>query len=112
MTFTQFCSEKNNFAYVCSATDAADKQRRLGELRKRFEQSDFSSDGTTAAFGQPERTETAFNDLRRLTVRHSVRDSIKAYVLSRNESIRKQKDKQKEKEKAEQNPLVSKPFWF
>jgi hypothetical protein len=67
---------------------------------------------TDSDFGQAERTEAAFNDIKRLTVRHSVQDSIKQFLTSRNESIRKQKDKQKEKEKAEQNPMVSQPFWF
>jgi hypothetical protein len=67
---------------------------------------------TDSDFGQSERTEAAFNDLRRITVIHSVQSSIKQFLTSRNESIRKQKEKQKEKEKAMQNPLVSKPFWF
>jgi hypothetical protein len=61
-------------------------------------------------FGQPERTESCFNDLRRLTVRHSVADSIKQFVLKRNNEA--QKKKEKEKQKAAQNPLVSKPFWY
>jgi hypothetical protein len=67
---------------------------------------------TDSDFGQPERTESCFNDLRRLTVVHSVKDSIKQFLTSRNDSIRKQKDKQKEKEKVIQNNHVSHPFWF
>jgi hypothetical protein len=60
----------------------------------------------TNAFGQAERTETAFNDIKRLTVRHSVADSIKRFVLKRN------MEAQKKKEKAKQNNMSSSPFWF
>jgi hypothetical protein len=67
---------------------------------------------TDSDFGQAERTEAAFNDIKRLTVRHSVQSSIKQFLTSRNESIRKQKEKQKEKEKVIQNNHVSHPFWY
>jgi hypothetical protein len=53
-----------------------------------------------------EKQETAFNDLRRLTVVHSVKDSIKQFLLKRNNEA------QKKKEKAKQNNMSSSPFWF
>ncbi len=53
-----------------------------------------------------EKQETAFNDLRRLTVRHSVKDSIKTFLLKRNMEAQKKKEKQK------QNSNVSRPFWY
>lgn len=42
MTITQFMSEPENFAYVCEATDAADKRKRIAELKKRYD-AQFSS---------------------------------------------------------------------
>ncbi len=53
-----------------------------------------------------EKQETAFNDLRRLTVVHSVKDSIKQFLLKRNNEA------QKKKEKYKQNSNVSRPFWY
>ncbi len=53
-----------------------------------------------------EKQETAFNDLRGLTVRHSVKDSIKQFLLKRNNEA------QKKKEKAKQNNMSSSPFWY
>jgi hypothetical protein len=61
---------------------------------------------TDSDFGQPERTESCFNDLRRLTVRHSVADSIKKFVLKRN------MEAQKKKEKAKETDNTSMPFWY
>jgi hypothetical protein len=65
---------------------------------------------TDSDFGQPERMEASFNDLRRLTITHSIRDNLKSWILKRNNEA--QKKKEKEKEKAAQNPMLSKPFWF
>jgi hypothetical protein len=53
-----------------------------------------------------EKQETAFNDLRILTVKSSVQNSIKQFVLKRNNEA------QKKKEKAKQNNMSSSPFWF
>ncbi len=61
---------------------------------------------TDSDFGQPERMEAAFNDIKRLTVRHSVADSIKIFVLKRN------MEAQKKKEKAKQTNNTSMPFWY
>jgi hypothetical protein len=61
---------------------------------------------TDSDFGQPERMEAAFNDIKRLTVRHSVADSIKIFVLKRN------MEAQKKKEKAKQTHNTSMPFWY
>ncbi len=61
---------------------------------------------TDSDFGQAERTEAAFNDIKRLTVRHSVADSIKTFLLKRN------MEAQKKKEKAKENNNTSSPFWY
>ncbi len=61
---------------------------------------------TDSDFGQAERTEAAFNDIKRLTVRHSVADSIKIFVLKRNMEAQKKKEKEKE------NNQTSSPFWY
>jgi hypothetical protein len=65
-----------------------------------------SDESNTNDFGQPERMEASFSDLRRLTVRHSVADTIKLFVLKRNMQA------QKKKEKAKQTANVSQPFWY
>jgi hypothetical protein len=122
-------SEKNNFAYVCSATDANDKQKRIAELKKRFQNqsnfADFSADiadagnpsgvydsDDFATFNQKAKEHTAFNDIKRLTVVHSVKDSIKKYLLQRNEVIAANKAKAKEKELQKKDKFVSHPNFF
>jgi hypothetical protein len=61
---------------------------------------------TDSDFGQPERTESCFNDLRRLTITHSIKDNLKTWILKRN------MEAQKKKEKAKENSNVSQPFWY
>jgi hypothetical protein len=126
----KFMSEKNNFAYVCSATNADDKQKRIAELKRRFEQSNFSAvagfsadiadcgnelgvydSDDFATFNQKAKEHTAFNDIKRLTVKHNVRDSIREYILKSN-AVRKANKAKKQSEKAKENNNVSKPFWF
>jgi hypothetical protein len=80
-------------------TDAYAKQ-----LKTRKQQP--AATATDSDFGQSERTEAAFNDIKRLTVRHSVADSIKSFVLKRN------MEAQKKKEKAKENNQTSSPFWY
>jgi hypothetical protein len=65
-----------------------------------------SAPDRTPEFGQAERMEASFNDIKRLTVRHSVADSIKIFVLKRN------MEAQKRKEKAKENNNTSSPFWY
>jgi hypothetical protein len=127
----KFMSEKNNFAYVCSATNADDKQKRIAELKRRFEQSNFSAvagfsadiadcgnesgvydSDDFATFNQKAKEHTAFNDIKRLTLVHSVKESIKKYLLQRNSVIKANKDKAKLKQKAKENKHVSHPNWY
>jgi hypothetical protein len=56
-----------------------------------------------ADFFAPEKAETAFNDIRRLTVVHSVKDSIKQYILQRRSTIAANKRKKEEAEKLRRN---------
>jgi beta-lactamase class D len=127
----KFMSEKNNFAYVCSATNADDKQKRIAELKRRFEQSNFSAVASFSAdiadcgnesgvydsddfatFNSKAKQHTAFNDIKRLTLVHSVKDSVKTYLLQRNEVIKANKDKAKLKQKGKENKHVSHPNWY
>ncbi len=122
-------SEKNNFAYVCSATNADDKQKRIAELKKRFQNqsnfADFSADiadagnpsgvydsDDFATFNQKAKEYTAFNDIKRLTLVHSVKDSIKKYLLQRNEVIKANKAKKAERDAQKKDNFVSHPGWF
>jgi hypothetical protein len=61
---------------------------------------------TDSDFGQPERMEASFNDLRRLTITHSIRDNLKSWILKRNNEA------QKKKEKSKENNNTSSPFWY
>jgi hypothetical protein len=127
----KFFSLPANFAYVNAATDAADKQKRIAELKRRFEQSNFSAVAAFSAdiadcgnesgvydsddfatFNVKAKEFTAFNDIKRLTVVHRVKDSIKTYLLQRNEVIKANKDKAKLKEKEKENRFVSHPNWY
>ncbi len=125
----KFFSLPANFAYVNAATDAADKQKRIAELKKRFESqsnfANFSADiadlgnpsgvydsDDFATFNQKAKEKAAFDDIKRLTVVHRVKDSIKTYLLQRNEVIKANKDKAKLKEKEKENKHVSHPNWY
>jgi hypothetical protein len=126
----KFMSEKNNFAYVCSATNADDKQKRIAELKRRFEQSNFSAVASFSAdiadagnpsgvydsddfatFNQKAKEKTAFDNLRIITAKHNVRDSIREYILKSN-AVRKANKAKKQAEKVKENNSVSKPNWF
>jgi hypothetical protein len=105
MTITQFYSLKENFDFVNAATNSADKQRRIAELRKQFEQSNFSGGdgGDEADFFAPEKAETALFTIKRLVARHSVKDSVKKYILQRQSTIAANKKKKEEAERLRQN---------
>ncbi len=125
----KFMSEKNNFAYVCSAPDSATKQKRIAELKQKFQsQSNFANfSADIADLGNPSgvydsddfatfnikaKQHTAFNDIKRLTVVHSVKDSIKQYLLSRNSVIKANRAKKAERDAQKKDKFVSHPGWF
>jgi hypothetical protein len=114
MTITQFYSLKENFDFVNAATNSADKAKRIAELRKQFERSNFSGGdgGDEADFFAPEKAETALFDIKRLVARSGVQESIKKFLLQRNSVIAANKAKQKEKEKEKQNKHISHPNWY
>ncbi len=124
----KFMSQPANFKFICDSPDAATKQKRIAELKKRFESqsnfANFSADISDlgnpsgvydsddfATFNQKAKEKTAFDNLRLITARHNVRDSARAYALQRNESIRAA-NKIAEAKKAKQKSNVSKPFWY
>lgn len=82
-------------------TDEADKQAGL-TFSGVVNFSDTGNDNQ-ADFGQPERTETAFNDIKRLTVVHSVKDSIKQFLTQRNSVIKRNKERKAEADKLHKN---------
>jgi hypothetical protein len=111
--FAIYLSKPEHFQYVNAAKDANERQLRINSLRRKFDQSDFANftgftdgnpDGVNDdAFGQPERTETALFDIKRLIVKHDVRDSVKEYVLQRNSTIAANKKKKAEAAKLHKN---------
>lgn len=127
--FTAFLSKPENFSWVNAAANPAERERRKAELKKRFESQFSSIKFSAAVVGNPEtaffddcadfaafnkkaKTEAALNDIRRLTVAHSVADSIKRYVTSRNAVTKRNRERQKEKEKTKEKSNVSRPFWY
>jgi hypothetical protein len=126
----KFMSLPANFAYVNAATDAADKQKRIAELKRRFEQSNFSSVNFSAdiadmgnpggvydsddfaTFNQKAKEKAAFDDIKRLTVVHSVKDSIKKFLLQRNSVTAANRAKKAERDAQKKDNFVSHPGWF
>ncbi len=109
--FAIWLSKPEHFAFVNAAKDAKDRQLRINSLRRKFEQSDFSSDDK-ADFFAPEKQETSINDIKIECAKFSVRDSIKRYLTQRNDIIKRNRERQKEKEKAQENKHISHPFWY
>jgi hypothetical protein len=108
----QFMSRPEHFRYVNAAKDANEKQLRINSLKRKFGQSNFANFANSyvedygnpdADFLLPERQETALFDIKRLIVKHDVRDSIKEYVLQRNSTIAANKKKKAEAAKLHKN---------
>ncbi len=127
-----FMSSKEIFSWVNAAPNETEKRKRIDEAKKKFLSGNFSSvanfaaacdeignpdaiydaDWDFATFNQKAKEHTAFNDIKRLTLAHSVKDSIKQYLLQRNSVIKANKEKAKLKEKEKENNNVSRPFWY
>ncbi len=111
--FAIYLSKPEHFQYVNAAKDANERQLRINSLRRKFDQSDFANftgftdgnpDGVNDdAFGQPERTEQAIFDIKRLCIKHDVRDSVKQYLTSRNSVIKRNKQRKAEADKLHKN---------
>jgi hypothetical protein len=107
---------------VNGAKDAKDRQLRINSLKRKFERSNFADftgyvdgnpDGVNDdAFGQPERQETALFDIKRLIVKHDVRDSVRAYALQRNEIVKRNKAKKAERDEQKRDKFLSHPNFF
>jgi hypothetical protein len=74
--------------------------------------SDTGNGNDNADFLAPEKAETALFDIKRLVARSGVAESIKKFLLQRNEVIKANKDKAKLKEKEKENKHVSHPNWY
>jgi hypothetical protein len=81
-------------------------------------QATFSDTGNDKAdfnfddFNKKAKAETALFTIKRLVARSGVSESIKKYLLQRNEVIKANKDKAKLKEKEKENKHVSHPNWY
>jgi len=91
--FAIYLSKPEHFQYVNAAKDANERQLRINSLKRKFEQSNFANFANSyvedygnpdADFLLPERQETALFDIKRLIVKHDVRDSIQEYVTKQN----------------------------
>ncbi len=127
----KFFSLPANFAYVNAATDAADKQKRIAELKRRFEQSNFSAvarfsadiadcgnesgvydSDDFATFNQKAKEFTAIQNIKRLTLIHSVKDSVRQYILQSNSVRAANRAKKAERDAQKKDKFVSHPGWF
>jgi hypothetical protein len=104
----QFMSKPEHFAFVNAAKDANEKQLRINSLKRKFEQSNFAKFANSyvedygnpdADFLLPERQETALFDIKRLIVKHDVRDSTQRFILQRRSVIEANKKKKAEAER-------------
>ena len=128
-TLTKFLSEKSNFAYINNSKDSAEREKRLAELKNKFlaigntsgnfssvrfsadvsdvgnEEFSFMNDVefNFAAYNRAAKQQAAFSQLKKLTLVHSVKDSIKQYLTSRNSVIKANKKKKAEADKLHKN---------
>jgi type III secretory pathway lipoprotein EscJ len=58
------------------------------------------------------KAETALFEIKRLTLAHSVKDSIKKFLLQRNSVTAANRAKKAEREKQKKDSFVSHPSWF
>ncbi len=72
------------------------------------DKADFNFDD----FNKKAKAETALFTIKRLVARSGVAESIKKFLLQRNEVIKANKDKAKLKEKEKENKHVSHPNWY
>jgi hypothetical protein len=76
--------------------------------KKTDEATDFDFD----EHNKKQKAETAIFSIKRLVARSGVQESIKKFLLQRNEVIKANKDKAKLKEKQKENRFVSHPSWY
>ena len=122
-------SKPEHFQYVNAAVNADDKQKRIEKLKADFMRLNFSSvnfSSEIADMGSPDgiyecdfatfnnlaKEKAAFDNIRRLTVVHSVKDSIKKFLLQRNSVVAANRAKAKEKEIQKKDKFVSHPSWY
>jgi hypothetical protein len=88
--------------------ERAEIQVMTDAIAKTFKTRNKKADGVTdfadfADFNKAAKAESALFDIKRLTVVHSVKDSIKQYILQRQSTIAANKKKKAEAEKLRQN---------
>jgi hypothetical protein len=114
--------EKAEAQAMCDAVARQMKTRKTEEADEAgltfSGQATFSDTGNDKAdfnfddFNKKAKAETALFTIKRLVARSGVSESIKTYLLQRNEVIKANKDKAKLKEKEKENRFVSHPNWY
>jgi hypothetical protein len=97
--------------------ERAEIQTMTDAIAKTFKTRNKKADGVTdfadfADFNLAAKAESALFDIKRLTVVHSVKDSIKKFLLQRNSVTAANRAKKAEKEKQKKDKFVSHPGWF
>jgi hypothetical protein len=97
--------------------ERAEIQTMTDAIAKTFKTRNKKADGASdfadfADFNKAAKAESSLFDIKRIVARHSVKDSIKQYLLQRNEVIKSNKDKAKLKQKEKENKHVSHPNWY
>ncbi len=127
-----YMSKPEHFQYVNAAANADDKQKRIEKLKADFMRLNFSSvrfsadvsdvgneefsflndvEFNFADFNSKALAFSSYQDIKKLVVKHSVRDSIKKYLLQRNSVIAANKAKKAEKETLAKDKFVSHPSY-
>jgi hypothetical protein len=88
--------------------ERAEIQTMTDAIAKTFKTRNKKADGVTdfadfADFNLAAKAESSLFDIKRIVARHSVKDSIKKYILQRQSTIAANKKKKEEAEKLRQN---------
>ena len=93
MTITEFMSQPANYKFVTNSPNDEIKRQRIEELKKRYDQSNFSG-------GQVDFTEEkqfgALSQIRQHLAKISCAETLKGYLNARNSVIRANKKKKRE----------------
>ncbi len=123
-------SKPEHFAYVNASPNDTEKKRRIDELKAKFLSGNFSGAANFAAacddvgnpdgiydcdfatFNQKAAEYTAIQNIKRLTLIHSVKDSVRQYILQSNSVRAANRAKKAERDAQKKDKFVSHPNWF
>lgn len=99
----EFNAKQSNFSSVVNfSSDIAD----FGSPSGVYASDDF------ATFNRKAREFSSLMEIKRLTLAASVKNSIKQYLTSRNETIKRNRERKAEQKNEKKNNNVSRPFWY